>query len=44
MRERVAEASEIKATEEEVHQCAAKLWGPSDKELKEIKSALEELK
>jgi len=39
----VKESPEIKAIEEEVDQCAAKLWGLSDKELKEIKSALEEL-
>jgi len=42
-RDQVKESPEIKAIEEEVDQCAAKLWGLSDKELKEIKSALEEL-
>lgn len=43
-KKQVAESPEIKAIEEEVDQQAAKLWGLSDKELKEIKLALDELR
>lgn len=43
-KKQVAESPEIKAIEEEIDLQAAKLWGLSDKELKEIKLALEELR